>query len=115
MNKKNNLRYQENEAKIRAYFISLLDTTDIDRITVRMICEEVGIHRSTFYAHFEDIYDLLRKTEQVMNASLLAEVRELMEEENFYLNPEYYIRFLTFMEKHRTFYHACLHPEWNFR
>lgn len=108
MNKKNNLRYQENEEKIKACFISRLDTTDIDHITVRMLCDEIGIHRSTFYSHFEDVYDLLRKTEASMNARLYAEVSELMCQKDFYLNPDFYIRFLAFMKKHRTFYHACL-------
>lgn len=114
MNTKNNQRYQENDAKIRAYFISLLDTTDIDHITVRMICENTGIHRSTFYAHFEDIYDLLRKTETAMNAELYAEVKDLMAQEDFYRNPSYYVRFLKFMEMHRPFYHACLQKRSSF-
>lgn len=108
MNTKNNQRFQKNDRKISEYFISLLDTTDIDRITVRMICEGVKMNRSTFYAHFEDIYDLLRKTEKAMNASLYAQIREVMKDDDFYHNPMYYICFLKFMEKHRPFYHACL-------
>lgn len=108
MNTKNNLRYRQNEAKIQSCFISLLDTTDIDHITVRMICEMTGIHRSTFYAHFEDIYDLLHKTESAMNASLYTEISAFMKEKNFFHNPAFYLCFLTFMKKHRTFYHACL-------
>ncbi len=108
MNTKNNQRYQENEGKIRAYFISLLDTTDIDHITVRMLCEKTGIHRSTFYAHYEDIYDLLRKTEETMNRELYSEIKDMMTENEFYHNPAFFVHFLKFMEKHRTFYHACL-------
>lgn len=108
MNTKNNQRFQENEKKIRECFISLLDSTDIDRITVRMICERTGLHRSTFYAHYEDIYDLLRRTEVFMNAALHSEIRELMQEKDFYRNPDFFVRFLKHMEKHRTFYHACL-------
>lgn len=108
MNKKNNQRYQENEKKIRECFISLLDTTDIDRITVRMICEKTGLHRSTFYAHHEDIYDLLRRTEGFMNAQLHSQIRDQMQEPEFYRNPEFYVRFLKYMEEHQPFYRACL-------
>lgn len=108
MNTKNNQRYQENEWKIRSCFISLLGVTDIDHITVRMICEKTGIHRSTFYAHYEDIYDLLHKTEAAMNAELYEELKGRMEKGDFYRDPAYFVRFLKFMEKHRTFYHACL-------
>lgn len=108
MNTKNNQRFQENERKIRECFISLLDTTDIDRMTVRMICEGTGLHRSTFYTHYTDIYDLLEQTERFMNAELYARIKAPMQEENFYRNPAFFVEFLNYMKDHRTFYHACL-------
>lgn len=108
MNIRNNQRYQENERKLRECFISLLDTSDIDHITVRMLCDRTGLHRSTFYTHYEDIFDLLYRTEAAMNAELYSKVKDMMQEEDFYLNPSFYICFLKHMEKHRAFYHACL-------
>lgn len=45
---------------IRQTFLKLLDTTPLDKITVRMIVDGCGISRNTFYYHYEDIPALLR-------------------------------------------------------
>ncbi len=68
MNIKNNKRSQNtDEAIIRAAFEAmLLGGKQISRITVREICEKAGINRSTFYAHYSDVFDLFEKVEQQM-------------------------------------------------
>ncbi|ADV04802.1 TetR/AcrR family transcriptional regulator [Staphylococcus pseudintermedius] len=38
--------------------IELLKTESFDEITIKQICAESGVHRSTFYAQFEDKYQL---------------------------------------------------------
>ncbi len=38
--------------------IELLKTEPLDEITIKQICAESGVHRSTFYAQFEDKYQL---------------------------------------------------------
>lgn len=42
-----------------AILLELLETKRLDSITVGEICDKAGIHRTTFYNHFNDIYDLL--------------------------------------------------------
>lgn len=37
-----------------------LETTPIDKISVKSITDECGLNRQTFYYHFHDIYDLIR-------------------------------------------------------
>lgn len=68
MNTKNNKRSQEtDEAIIRAAFDAMLiGGKQISRITVREICERANINRSTFYAHYMDVYDLFEKVEMQM-------------------------------------------------
>lgn len=68
MNTKNNRRSQEtDEAIIRAAFEAMLmGGKPISRITVREICEIANINRSTFYAHYMDVYDLFEKVEMQM-------------------------------------------------
>lgn len=44
-------------------FISLLDEQDIDKVTVRMLCKTADIARSTFYMHFNDIYEVIQVIE----------------------------------------------------
>lgn len=45
--------------------------TPLDKITVRMLVENCGLNRQTFYYHFQDIYDLLRWMFQEEAVSLL--------------------------------------------
>lgn len=68
MNTKNNKRSQNtDEAIIRAAFEAMLmGGKQISRITVREICELAHINRSTFYAHYMDVYDLFEKVEMQM-------------------------------------------------
>lgn len=65
MNTKNNKRSQNtDEAIVRAAFEAMLmGGKQISKITVREICEIANINRSTFYAHYLDVYDLFERVE----------------------------------------------------
>ena len=66
MNKLNNKRARNtNEAIVRAAFELLVgQNRPMAKITVREICELAGINRSTFYAHYKDVYDLFEQVEE---------------------------------------------------
>ena len=49
--------------KITTSLILLLETKDLNRISVAQICERCGIHRSTFYRHYSDVYSVLEEIE----------------------------------------------------
>lgn len=114
MNTKNNKRFQENEKKIQESFITLLDTYDISRITVRAICQKSEINRSTFYAHYQDVYDLLDKLESSMNHKIIAQYESTELNETFFITDKFFIPFLEFISKNQIFYRACLHKRTNF-
>lgn len=61
MNKKANEQYKSNERVILDVFTRLLEEKDLRKITVKEICEDAHINRSTFYNHFEDVYGVLEK------------------------------------------------------
>ena len=61
MNKKRNKRYFKTKEKIKATFLELLDKKELRNISVTEICEGAGVHRTTFYGHYEDVYDLLHR------------------------------------------------------
>ncbi|MBN7773447.1 TetR/AcrR family transcriptional regulator [Clostridium aminobutyricum] len=63
MNVKNNQRTQNTQNKIKEVFIELLGGKDINKITIQDICRKANVNRTTFYTHFNDIYDLLQKIE----------------------------------------------------
>lgn len=68
MNTKNNRRAQTtDEAIVReVYAIIWAEHRPISKITVREICERAGINRSTFYAHYQDIFDVAEQVEKTM-------------------------------------------------
>lgn len=59
-------RGKQAKARIRQAFTKLLREKPIQRIAVKELCQEAGVNRSTFYAHYQDIYDLLTKIEEDM-------------------------------------------------
>ena len=64
MNIKNNKRRRESQEKIEKAFIELLQTRQINEISVSDIIKMTGLNRSTFYANYLDIYDLADKTRE---------------------------------------------------
>ena len=71
MNIKNNRRRKESVAKIEKAFINLLQTSELDKITVSDICSIAEINRSTFYSNFIDIYDLADKVKENLENDFL--------------------------------------------
>ena len=57
----NDHRTRVTKMLIRKAFTSLLSQKPIQSISVKELCELAGINRGTFYSHYTDIYDLLRK------------------------------------------------------
>lgn len=60
---------------IMACLLELLKTKNIDKITVKDICEKCEINRNTFYYYFCDIYD-------VLNSIFLDEIEKLVSSED---------------------------------
>ncbi len=101
MNTKNNRRRQETRKQIERTFIELLQSKEIDTITVSEICNRVGVNRSTFYANYEDIYALAA----VLRAQLEAEVAGMFSQGmELIFSGEDYRRLLCHMRDNRLFY-----------
>lgn len=63
------LRIEKTENAIKNAFIQLRSKKALEKITVRELCEKAYIHKSTFYSHYQDIYELsdVMETEVVKN------------------------------------------------
>ena len=62
---------------LKESFINLLEKKEISQITIKEICEDADINRSTFYTHYTDQYDLLRKIENELLDNVSAHLAEL--------------------------------------
>lgn len=57
--KKQDMRTVKTRAALSAALMDLMDKEPFDEIKVVDICERAQVHRTTFYKHFEDKYQLL--------------------------------------------------------
>lgn len=60
---KNDLRVRNTKKRLRQTFAQLMAEKPLQSITVAALCARAEINRSTFYAHYTDIYDLQQKLE----------------------------------------------------
>lgn len=60
---KNDARVRYTTMRIKKAFLTCLAQKPVSKITVKEICDIAEINRATFYKHYEDTFDLLRKLE----------------------------------------------------
>ena len=63
MSNKNDLRVRTTKKMLRQSFAQLMSEKPLQNISVAELCQRAGINRSTFYAHYADIFDLQQKLE----------------------------------------------------
>lgn len=108
MNTKNNRRLREtNERIIRAVYETLAyEKKPLSKITVREICEKADIHRSTFYAHYMDVFDVVEKVEKNMSEGPLKAFFEKLDEGG--TAEECFSGYLTYIFEYQEFYRIYL-------
>ena len=101
--KNNRLNRETDEKIIRAVYAMMTEEhRPIGKITVREICQRSGVHRSTFYAHYRDVYDLVERVEKNMSRQLTeAFFRKLDENASA---RECFTEVFAFIRDHREFY-----------
>lgn len=68
-NTKNNQRFRATEQRLEAAALELMEAGE--RLTVRAVCEQAQVNRSTFYAHFVDIPQMVERMEAHLGEQLL--------------------------------------------
>lgn len=95
-------KYHNSAVSMTAALLRLLDTKTLDKITIRELCDEAGVNRSTFYSHYDTIEDILEETRKI----IVDEFVEKMEQKREYgegdgnILPDY----LELIKRHRNFY-----------
>ena len=80
MDRKTDRRTVYTQSVIRETFIELLRKKPVEKITVTEICKTAGINRGTFYIHFNDPYDLLRRIETEHGDKMVASLGRMLPE-----------------------------------
>ena len=101
MNTKNNKRRRESIEKIERVFVELLQTKELNEITVSDVCKACELNRSTFYANYIDIYDLADQIRE----HLEQEVSRLYEQETAQqFNSNDYLKLFRHIKDNQLFY-----------
>jgi len=96
-----NARFLTTEDFIEKAVFSLLKKRDYDDFTIKEICKEAAINRSSFYAHYSDINDLMIKIEE----KLARKLNEIWKPTDNY-DENVFIPFFEFIKEYKVFYKA---------
>lgn len=86
------LRIEKTQRSIAQAFLALRAQKPLEKITVKELCQRAMINKSTFYAHYADLYALSDALEEQAVADILA---QLPHPEYVFQQPAAFIRDLT--------------------
>lgn len=74
--KKNESKYFYTAELMNAALLALLEKKDIEFITITEITKKAGVNRSTFYLHYDSVYELLEETIENLNKRFIGSFEE---------------------------------------
>lgn len=95
MQKKENQRVKLTKTLLKNSLIDLMHTKPINKITVKELCENADINRSTFYLYYNDQFLLLKEIEE----ELLLNTQEHLKNIDSNLSNLHYIKELLYYMK----------------
>ena len=104
---KNESKYFYTAQLMNQALISLLEKKDIEFITVTEITKKSGVNRSTFYLHYENIYELLEETIENLNKKFLSSfhlqtpLQITSKKDAFLITDEQLIPYLNFVKQNK--------------
>lgn len=110
---KSEAKFHNTAMKMDDALVALLEQKGFADISIMDICEKAGVNRSTFYAHYENLYDLLKETHEraiseffeTLHATVgVADFSKMTAEELIFISPQYLVPYLTFVKKNKRLY-----------
>ena len=105
--KKNESKYFYTASLMNQALLSLLEKKDISFISVTEITKKAGVNRSTFYLHYDNIYELLEETVENLNKEFISsfEIKNLStiksKDSAFLITEEFLYPYLNFCKKNK--------------
>ena len=91
MEKKKDLRIVRTKKMLHQALIELMKDKTFEEIKVCDICDKAMINRSTFYAHYDDKYELLLDFINTLKSEFAEEMSKYIDNLN---TKEYYIKLI---------------------
>lgn len=116
---KNESKYQSTAILFDEALITLLETKDIDYITIKEICNKAGVNRSTFYLHYENISDLSNECMEYINKkfeknfeqnakNFIDKINDSKLEDLFLIKSEFLTPYLNFIKENKNIFKASI-------
>lgn len=96
------LRVRRTHKLLWEALLTLMSEREFETISVKEICDRAMVHRTTFYKHYEDKYDLLTRGIQHTHEILLTELERTGKDSSSYT------RFFEHVTTHERFYRVML-------
>lgn len=110
-------KYFSTAVKMDEAFLELLGEKDFQYITVKEICQRAGVHRSTFYLHYETMADLLDESVE----SIMAEFDRRFQqgpplpnlidgplEDLILIDAAHLLPYLTYIRENKRVFRTCV-------
>ncbi len=118
--KKNDGKYFYTARLMNQAILELLEKKDIEFITVTEITKKAGVNRSTFYLHYDNVYELLEEAVQNLNGEFISSfdlkspIEINSQNDAFLITEEYLIPYLEFCKKNKRVLKLVHQKPWLF-
>ena len=101
MNTSNNKRRKASIERIENIFMELLENKELDQVSVSDLCKRAHFNRSTFYANYNDIYDLADKLRRKIEMTFTQLYQEEITQS---FNSNDYLKLFRHIRDHQMLY-----------
>lgn len=101
MNTQNNKRKKYSQEKIEKTFVEMIQTKDLNEITVMDICKNANLNRSTFYSNYLDIYDLAERIREKLENDVFNLYKEVDDRK---YNNDNFLKLFYHIKENQIFY-----------
>lgn len=114
-------KFEEAREALILAFVKCIDRSSFDTIGITSLCLVAGVNRSTFYAHYDNLGELLEDAWKYMVDAFFAEigVSEKLTSEKTHISEKYLLPYLRFIKNHTNLYLAAQKldagQDWRFR
>ena len=105
--RKNMSKYYYTAQLMNQALLALLEKKDIEFITITEITKKAGVNRSTFYLHYDNVYELLEETIENLNKKFINSFSTQVPltitspKDAFFITNEFLIPYLNFCKENK--------------
>lgn len=101
MNTPNNKRRKASIDRIEKVFVDLLQSKELNQISVSDICKKAGLNRTTFYANYADIYALADSIRVKLESNMIVLYQDEITSK---YNSHDYLKLFRHIKENQIFY-----------